>query len=205
MVRALCAIIVGVLLIKYREQTVTWITIAIGVMFFMSGVLSCVTYMVARRQKNDARVYDAEGRQVSGYVPPFPIVGLGSMLLGLVLALMPATFVAWLMYILAAILMLGAIGQFFALASVSKIARVGFWFWLMPSLVFLVAVVAILRPSAIAAAPLFVIGWCMILYGVVECINTLKIYRLRKMVERSACQTVGEVNDITAEVEKLEP
>lgn len=31
--RAVCAIIVGVLLIQYREQTVTWITIAIGVLF----------------------------------------------------------------------------------------------------------------------------------------------------------------------------
>ena len=35
--RALCAIIVGALLIQYREQTVTWITIAIGVLFFLSG------------------------------------------------------------------------------------------------------------------------------------------------------------------------
>lgn len=31
--RAVCAIIIGVLLIQYREQTVTWITIAIGVLF----------------------------------------------------------------------------------------------------------------------------------------------------------------------------
>lgn len=38
--RAVCAIIVGVLLIQYREQTVTWITIAIGVLFFLSGVIS---------------------------------------------------------------------------------------------------------------------------------------------------------------------
>ena len=43
-VRALCAIIVGALIVKYRELTVTWITIAIGVLFFLSGVFSCVTY-----------------------------------------------------------------------------------------------------------------------------------------------------------------
>ena len=35
--RAVCAIIVGVLLIQYREQTVTWITIAIGVLFAVSA------------------------------------------------------------------------------------------------------------------------------------------------------------------------
>ena len=39
--RALCAVIIGALLIKYREQTVTWMTIVIGVMFFLSGVVSC--------------------------------------------------------------------------------------------------------------------------------------------------------------------
>ena len=47
--RAVCAIIVGVLLIQYREQTVTWITIAIGVLFFLSGVISLASYCVAKR------------------------------------------------------------------------------------------------------------------------------------------------------------
>ena len=41
--RAICAIIVGALLIQYREQTVTWITIAVGVLFFLSGVISVFT------------------------------------------------------------------------------------------------------------------------------------------------------------------
>ena len=47
LLRALCAIAVGALLVKYREQTVEWITIAIGVLFFVSGVFSCATYFVA--------------------------------------------------------------------------------------------------------------------------------------------------------------
>lgn len=47
--RAVCAIIVGVLLIQYREQTVTWITIAIGVLFFLSGVISLASYWAAKR------------------------------------------------------------------------------------------------------------------------------------------------------------
>ena len=31
--RAICAIAVGIMLIKYPDNTVTWITIAIGVLF----------------------------------------------------------------------------------------------------------------------------------------------------------------------------
>ena len=61
--RALCAVIVGALLIVYREQTVTWITIAIGVLFFLSGVISIATYFSARRRAADSPVvYDANGR-----------------------------------------------------------------------------------------------------------------------------------------------
>ena len=48
--RAICAIIVGALLIQYREQTVTWITIAIGVLFFLSGIISLATYFSAKRK-----------------------------------------------------------------------------------------------------------------------------------------------------------
>lgn len=179
-VRALCAIIVGALLIKYREQTMTWLTMAIGVLFLVSGLVSCAAYMAAKRRKGDVQVFDAEGRQLSGFTPSFPIVGIGSVLLGVILAVMPNTFIAWLMYILAAILVLGAIGQYVSLASVSKIARVGLGFWVMPTIILLVALLAIVHPQAIASAPLFVIGWCMLVYGVVECVNALKIWSLRR-------------------------
>lgn len=71
--RAICAIIVGALLIQYREQTVTWITIAIGVLFFLSGVISIVTYFSAKRNSSKVGVvYDANGKQLTGLTPHFP-------------------------------------------------------------------------------------------------------------------------------------
>ena len=92
--RAICAIVVGALLIRYREQTVTWITIAIGVLFFLSGVISVATYFSAKRNFDKvAVVYDAHGKQLTGLRPNFPIVGIGSLCLGLILALMPNTFI----------------------------------------------------------------------------------------------------------------
>ena len=74
--RALCAIIVGALLIQYREQTVTWITIAIGVLFFLSGVFSLLSYMSAKRSAEKMKgqyLYDAQGNQIIGMRPNFPI------------------------------------------------------------------------------------------------------------------------------------
>lgn len=193
--RALCSIVTGVLLIKYREETVTWITIAIGVMFLVSGIISCIAYIHAGRQ-TDTILYDARGRQLSGVKPPFPLVGVGSLLLGLILVVMPGTFVTWLIYMLAGLLIVGAISQFANLMAVSRIARVGVGFWIMPSVILLIGLISIIHPTAIAGAPLFVIGWCMLLYGVTECVNAIKTYRIRKISDKAAGKPGG--NDVDA-------
>lgn len=79
LLRALCAIAVGALLVKYREQTVEWITIAIGVLFFVSGVFSCATYFVARGKKQDIEVYDADGASLRAHVPCSPSWGWAAL------------------------------------------------------------------------------------------------------------------------------
>jgi len=55
-IRAIIAVVVGLLLIKYREDTVTWITIIIGVLFFISGLISCIVYLVNRNAKPVAAI-----------------------------------------------------------------------------------------------------------------------------------------------------
>ena len=185
--RALCAIVVGVLLIQYREQTVTWITIAIGVLFFLSGVVSLASYYSAKKaaEKMQGQVlYDAKGQHIAGLQPNFPIVGMGSIFLGIILALMPNAFISWLMFILSCILILGAITQFVNLASAAKMGRVNFIYWIFPSALLLLGLLAIIKPSAIAAAPLYIIGWAMLIYGVVECINALKLSNNRRQWQK---------------------
>ena len=176
--RAVCAIIVGVLLIQYREQTVTWITVAIGVLFFLAGVISLASYWAAKRnaEKMQGQILsDSNGKPIMGMMPKFPLVSVGSLILGLLLALMPQVFIAWLMFILAFILILGALTQFVNLASAAKMGRVGILFWLFPSVLLLLGLLTIIKPSAIASAPLLIIGWGMLIYGVVELLNAFKI------------------------------
>ena len=183
MFRALCAIIVGALLIQYREQTVTWITIAIGVLFFLSGVFSILSYLSAKRNAEKMKgqyLYDAQGNHIIGIRPNFPLVGLGSLILGLILALMPNVFIAWLMFILSAILLMGALTQMGNLVTAAKMGRVGIVYWLMPTLLLLLGLLAIIKPSSIASAPLLVIGWAMLVYGVVEAVNALKVSNNRR-------------------------
>ena len=183
MFRALCAIIVGVLLIQYREQTVTWITIAIGVLFFLSGVISLASYYSAKRaaEKMQGQVlYDSNGKPLMGIVPKFPLVGVGSVVLGIILAVMPNMFISWLMFILSAILIMGAITQMANLALAARMGRVGIVYWIMPSALLLLGLLAIIKPSALASAPLLIIGWAMLVYGVVEFANAFKISNNRR-------------------------
>lgn len=181
--RALCAIVIGALLIKYSEEAVTWLTISIGVIFLVSGLISCATYLAARRHSSDVEVYDAQGQRVTMPKPSFPIVGIGSILLGALLTLAPNAFINGLMYALAAILILGALNQYFNLGATTRFAHVGLAWWIFPTIILLVGLIAMVKPSLIASAPLYVIGWCMMVYGVVDLINAIKIHQCRKAFE----------------------
>lgn len=183
--RAVCAIAVGALLVKYREQTATWITIIIGAIFFVSGLISCIAYFSAKRKSGDSDIdiYDAQGNLIVQSKPAFPIVGLGSLVLGAILALWPGAFVEGLGYVLAAILILGAVNQFFNLTIATRFAHIGFVWWVVPAIVLLIGVAFIVKPSLFATAPLFIIGWCMMVYGVVEIINSIKIHQCKKRVK----------------------
>ena len=60
--RAICAIIVGILLIKFPKDGVTWLTIAIGVLFLISGVIAAIAYLHARKHAAEYTIIDKQGR-----------------------------------------------------------------------------------------------------------------------------------------------
>ncbi len=191
--RAVCAIAVGVLLVKYPDSTVTWLTVAIGVLFLLSGVLSCLTYIGATRQSKNVIITDADGRTVYSERPAPPIVGIGSVVLGFMLAITPGTFVSGLMYVLGAILILGAVNQLMALLAARRICRVPLALWVCPSIVLLTGILVITKPLASASLSLVILGWCSLLYGVTEAINSLKLYALRKRFEKTNSDAIAKI------------
>lgn len=182
LLRSIGAIIIGVLLIKYSNNAVLWLTILIGVIFLLSGLVSCITYLTGRNRKgiDGIQILDATGRDITPARPSFPIIGLGSLLLGGLLTFAPSLFINFLVYGLALILILGALNQFFNLSSASRIVKIGLFWWIVPALILLTGLIALVKPSIIATAPLYIVGWCMIIYGVVEMINSIKISRCRR-------------------------
>lgn len=191
--RALCAIIVGVLLIKNPDNTVLGLTIVIGVMFLLSGIISCAVYFATKARKG-TEAYDAEGNLIPISSPTFPIVGIGSAILGATLTIKPYVFVEWLMYVLGTIIILGALNQFIILAKAARSFRIPKWFWICPSVILLVGLYIMVKPIETAGLPLLITGWCMLLYGVSECINAVKIYRETKRLERYIAETESEAD-----------
>ena len=230
--RALFAIAIGVLLIKTPEDTLKGMTIAIGALFLVAGVVSFIAWLVgcslAKRQERKAaaaetgyvevetvddtqqaeEVVTAEdeavvveehditvspkpvvaaaaqptempggSRDAAPKVrkPMFPIAGIGSILLGLLLMLMPLSFVSFLMYVLGAVLVLGALYQFFVLIRAARLLHISWLFYLFPAIILFTGIYVLVKPMESATLPLLIIGWCMIVYGVVECVNSIKI------------------------------
>ena len=179
--RAISAIAIGILLIKYPDNTVTWMTVAIGILFLLSGLISVIVYVNARRNVSEYKITDAEGHVIAGTQPTFPIVGVGSLILGALLALTPNVFITALMYIIGGILILGAINQYMSLVNARRYGKVG------------------IKPMAPANMAMLVLGWCSLLYGVTEMINSLKFHNDRRKF-RQAQEAAAEESPIIEEI-----
>ena len=190
--RAISAIAVGILLIKYPDNTVTWLTVAIGVLFFISGIISLVVYINARRNVSEYKITDAEGNVVAGEHPTFPIVGVGSIILGAILALTPNIFITALMYIIGGMLILGAINQYMNLVNARKYGKIGFGYWIFPSVILLTGIYVMIRPMDPASVAMLILGWCTLLYGVTEMVNSLKFHSDRRKYAKAQEIAVAE-------------
>ncbi len=188
-IRAIIVLVTGFLLVRYREETMTWMTITVGILFLLSGLVSCIAYYFEKEKvaKKTATAEQQEGQQEEENLklPSFPIAGVGSIALGIILAVMPNTFITWVVYILAALLILGAVNQFMNLARSRQYARVPVYMWLFPTVILTIAILLISKPIETAQLPLLVLGWAFMYYGVLEFILIIRMYLVRKSYEKA--------------------
>lgn len=195
-VRAIIVLVTGFLLVKYREDTMTWMTITVGVLFLISGLVACMVYYFEKEKvaKKTAKAALQEGQQEEEDLksPSFPIAGVGSIVLGIILAIMPNTFTTWMVYILSALLILGAVNQFMNLARSRQYARVPVYMWVFPTISMVVAILLISRPIETDALffTLKVIGWAFMYYGVLEFVLIIRMYLVRKAYDKAEAAKV---------------
>ena len=188
-IRAIIVLVTGFLLVRYREETMTWMTITVGILFLLSGLVSCIAYYFEKEKvaKKTATAEQQEGQEEEENLksPSFPIAGVGSIALGIILAVMPNTFITWVVYILAALLILGAVNQFMNLARSRQYARVPVYMWLFPTVILAIAILLISKPIETAQLPLLVLGWAFMHYGILEFILIIRMYLVRKSYEKA--------------------
>ena len=166
-IRCICALVIGVLLVAWPEAAILYLVITIGVLFLVPGLFSLSGYLIRGKQDGSR----------------FPIAGLGSLLFGLWLMIMPAFFVGILMYVLGAVLVVN-------LSAARSWTVVPGGFFVIPVLVLIAGIVVLFNPFTAAAVPFIILGVSSIVYGLSDLIN---IIRFRQKKEPG----MPEIEDIT--------
>ena len=157
-IRCICALVIGVLLVAWPEAAILYLVITIGVLFLVPGLFSLSGYLIRGKQDGSR----------------FPIAGLGSLLFGLWLMIMPAFFVGILMYVLGAVLVLAGISQIVNLSAARSWTVVPGGFFVIPVLVLIAGIVVLFNPFTAAAVPFIILGVSSIVYGLSDLINIIR-------------------------------
>lgn len=202
-IRTIAALVGGVLLLKYDAGVLKGLTIVLGVMFLIAGVVSLVGWLNGRRKKADFRVYDnGEDVENESVQPMFPIAGLGSLLLGCILSLTRSDdYLEWAMYLLGAVLVLGALNLLMNVLSARKMEPVGGWMWLAPCAIIVASAVAMVRGLVPPETTTTILGVTALVYAVVELGYSVVFANIRRRYEKTQAQ-VRRASEMRAPAEK---
>ncbi len=168
MMRFLFALIVGLILVIWPNDAANFIVITIGVLFLITGIISVIGYAVSRSKKNAPTTR-------------MPFEGVGSLLFGLWLVIMPGFFTNIIMFLLGFILILAGIFQIATLASARKSANIPAALFIIPSLVLIAGVIVVLSPTDAVHTAFLIIGVSSLIYSVSELINMFKFNKVQQV------------------------
>ncbi|MBR1755072.1 MAG: DUF308 domain-containing protein [Bacteroidaceae bacterium] len=182
--RALCALLVGILLVSNPTEMTVLLVQIIGGLFALSGIITFIGYFT-------------EKARASGFRPMFPVVGAGCLAFGVCLLVWPTMFVNILMYVLGVLLCLIGIGQILALVKNRYFAPLGWQLFLLPVLLIAAGVFIVVRPLEAASVPFIVLGVSYILYGAGEFLLGIRFWRCRRRYE-AELSTLPDITDAEA-------
>lgn len=177
-IRGIFSIVMGILLVMYPGIASIYFVMAIGAMFFIPGIIALVSYFINRK---------------NGF--PFPIIGLGSLLFGLWLLIMPSFFVFILMYVLGAVLVLAGLNMIANLISARKYSKVVIGFFIVPVLILLVGILVLINPFETAELPFIILGVSSIIYALSDMLNAYKFSRTRVEIIDDDKNVVTDISD----------
>ena len=157
-IQNVAAIIVGMLLVMWPDSAMIYLVMTIGAIFSVSGILALVRYY--------------RHRNIIGY--NYPLIGTGSLLLGIWLLIMPAFFINFLMYIIGLAIIMAGANMLVNLNVASRWSIVSGYFYITPILIILAGMLVLVNPFTVATIQFIVLGISCMVYGIVNMINTIK-------------------------------
>ena len=178
--RAICALIIGLILVMFPNEAGDYLVITVGVVFLIPSLLSIIGYFAM----------NAEERR------RLPIEGIGSLLFGLWLVIMPGFFADLLTFVLGFILVLGGIQQISSLSVARRWMSVHAGFYIIPVLILLAGLVAVVNPTGVRSTAFIVIGITSLVYAVSELVNWFTFTRKRPKTPVASNASLKSVDDI---------
>lgn len=131
LITTLFVFIAGILLIilHNRVSIMESIVVILGFMFLIPSVVSLIIVLLQKRGQNN------RGSSYAGMIP-----AIGGIVFGLFLVVRPEIFVGIMVYLFAAILILGGLYHILFLAVVSKTVKMPGWFYILPVLMIIAGI-----------------------------------------------------------------
>ncbi|WP_321480526.1 DUF308 domain-containing protein [uncultured Bacteroides sp.] len=162
LMRSVTALIIGLVLVVWPDVAIDYLVITIGVLFILPGLLVTLGYLTAKHPEMKRR---------------FPIEGVGSVLFGLWLVIMPGFFADVLMLLLGFILMMGGIQQLSSLFLARKWVSVPAGYYIIPLLIALAGLFVVVNPTGVRNTAFVIIGITCLVYALSDLLNWFRFMR----------------------------
>jgi uncharacterized membrane protein HdeD (DUF308 family) len=164
--RSLIAIAIGVVLIIWPEKVQELLVTVVGVLLMIPSVITLTPLLFSRNNENKKQQM-------------LPVlVGTGLAILGLIMILIPETFISLFTLLIGILLFLAGLMQVIGVFNYCRQAR-NFWLMLTPLIILIMGVVTISNFKNISNILLIMIGVTSLLYGISEILNYYKLRCLK--------------------------
>ena len=164
-IRSLSAVLIGLLLIIFKDSAVPFLVRMIGAAFFFPALISMINVYA---QRKSAPLFSTV---------LMSIADVGSMLLGLWLIISPKMFLEMFVVVLAIALLCFSLFQIFNTLFFYGNLKGRWGVLLMPLLLTLFSVVVLFKPFAVISTATVVLGWCAVFSGVSDIFIYLLVRR----------------------------
>ncbi|MBO7417576.1 MAG: DUF308 domain-containing protein [Bacteroidaceae bacterium] len=182
-VRAICALIAGLVLVLFPNEAGNYFVITVGALFMLPSLFGLISYYAHRKE----------------YPAFFPVDSVGGVLFGLLLMLMPGFFANFLTFVLGFFLFIGGIQQLSMLIAARHWSTVPVGYFIVPSLILLAGIYALVNPNGSRNTAFIIIGIACIIYALFELINWFKFTRIRPKLTET--QDITQLNKDDLDIE----